>query len=615
MFANKLILSQAACLVLLAVSVCARGADNAVEAPLPAAKSFGAVGEAGMVVVADEKAVAQAVLEAGAAANLTGAAAFLQGKKILTVTLGEALRTAYDKNLQIRYGRKTYDIADADLAGTKSTFMPVLDFSLSESYTDTYTRKEWIVRKRYSSEKLQSDFDNFEGAFNDVTYTRIVIDNQIVITPEGYSGVGAAASGINPFVVEGGWDYASYHTTTKYDNFGASLSQQIPWGSFLGLGFSTGYRKPQIPDDFWQRCWVANVSANLTVPLPWCKDFGPFGATDVMPKLAEITKDSAYWQWRSGVNSNLLETSSAYWETVRALHRLHATSANRRNVATIAAKTAELVGRRTTAYGKAQVDAELARVKLLEEQAWAAFLIASNRLAAALDAGGDTVFVPSGYDALLREKATVDSVSSLAKALEFNPDLMLVKEGEKYSQTWYKHNINQARPDLKLMTSLSYSQNPYPFGYAKFKDAMGALFDPDTESAYVGLQFEVPWGNNVANERERQAKDGYEQAKNAVKLQKNAVRRNVNDALAGVYSARSRVDVATTSRQLAALALENAQKLMEAASRVTEFEIIEKNNDVLQADYELIDALIVEKKAVEQLRAAEGSLAGGFMEK
>jgi len=90
--------------------------------------------------------------------------------------------------------------------------------------------------------------------------------------------------------------------------------------------------------------------------------------------------------------------------------------------------------KRATSYGMYQVDAELARVRAVEENAWNSFIIASNTLTDLLDYEKDTILLPVGYSAGLKKHLPFDPREALAIGMKNRPELRISKIDLKYKK-------------------------------------------------------------------------------------------------------------------------------------------------------------------------------------
>jgi outer membrane protein TolC len=202
-----------------------------------------------------------------------------------------------------------------------------------------------------------------------------------------------------------------------------------------------------------------------------------------------------------------------------------------------------------------------------------------------------------------------------------NPDLRVAKADLDTAAVNLKYAHNQVRPDLKLNSGVTWTQNALPFGYGHFYTALDNLFRADTRNGFVSLNYRVPWGNRPAEDALNLAEEQYKQSGKSMSSVATTVSRNVNDAVAGVLSAREQAAIAWKNVQRAEEALRLVKELWEqgrvpdagqAVKNSPTFTLLLKNNELLSAKLRYIQAQIGLKQAEGQLLAAQGLIAARF---
>src|SRR4029078_12213629 len=111
------------------------------------------------------------------------------------------------------------------------------------------------------------------------------------------------------------------------------------------------------------------------------KNFGPYAPQDVSIKLAKLTQKQSMWDLKSTINSTLLIADLRYLSLVNAVKNLEAVMNNRKTIESLQKLTAEMLEKqRTTQFGKDQIDSELLRVRVTEEEAWNNYIVTSDNL-------------------------------------------------------------------------------------------------------------------------------------------------------------------------------------------------------------------------------------------
>ncbi|MCW8133337.1 MAG: TolC family protein [Planctomycetota bacterium] len=566
----------------------------------------------GQTISADEKSSYDLVANALNAANKSGSQEYLTGKKIVDFTLEEAAARTLVKNLSIKFNEQSLEQSKHLLKATEGLYDPIVGWSMGVTISQAFTRKKFINRNRFDGDLLTEQFRIFQEAFEAGTSTG-TIQPQIIIDGVNVSGL-TGPPPIRPF---GAFDFASFRSRFLSDFYSASVSQQIPWGATVSLVVRTQHDKPLLPEDPKNRPWTTDWSLNLTVPIPYTKDWGPYGSTDAQIKLAKKAKERAYWQLQSSINTTVLDVTNGYWELVRAVRRLEEATKTRINLEQVTEGVQKMIqAGRAVAFEKNQVDSELARVRVVEEDAWAAYLLASNNLRNLLDYDNDVIILPVRYSSRLNMEFPHKPSEALTQAMEQNPDLKVSQTDVESATIGVKFAKNQSRPDVKLVASVNYDQKEAVFGYRDTAKSLGHIMRPDSKNNFVGIEVNIPWGNKPALARLDIAEQTYLEAeKNAAKTL-NVVERSVDDSLSSLNSSRKRVNLARANRDTADKVYKTVTDLWDKGrvpslaenKSYPAFELLRKNNDLLTANFGLIDAMIDYKKSEASFLSALGTL-------
>ncbi len=555
-------------------------------------------------------ATAGAILRSAVSGSRTiGAATLLKDKKMVDIDLGDVNTNTSQRNLAIKIAEESQVQAKSNTLSVRSAFRPVFGAAVTYTNTDTYPRREYIVRDRFDGQKLEEQFMAFEEAFE----SEKVVDPVIgIITIDG-ERVESAGSAIYPFTVKGDWDQASWRTQNDSWSIALGMNQYIPWGSSLGITMTSTHKNPENPEGinyglFHHANWSASLAASLSVPLPFGKGFGPYAANDWSLRDSEMYEEQARENTRSVKNSNLAAAQIAYWNLVGAAERLRITRISRMLTEKLVTQVRKLVeAERATPYSLSQIKAQLEQTRYAEELAYQNYVVSTNNLKQILNIPEQVIFVPKNYKQALEKSMDVNVEQALQQALDNNPTLNASRIALKRKQHEYKYSRNQARPDFYLYGMLSFSQDTSEFGYSTLTDALDNIIPGDKEDHYVGIAFSIPWGNNPARARLEQTREDLRITSDNFERTQNQVQEQTKNALAALLSARGQVKAAARRRDLADEALRGAQKLA-AAGRITQFETIGKINDALNADLAWIDAVVSRKIAEVQLLSAQGLL-------
>jgi len=426
------------------------------------------------------------------------------------------------------------------------------------------------------------------------------------------------------------FNYSVASTKTPEDKSGTlsfSIFQQLPWGPQLEIT-TTPVIHSQAYDQFgntFQRPWYSTVSGSIFLPLPGTKNFGPYAPQDANIKVFEQERQGALWDFKGVINSILREADARYLALVNTVMNVNAAISNRRSVEELAAQTAQLFGvNRTTQFGKDQVDSELLRVKQAEEAAWNAYVAASDSLVELLNMEAGTLLVPVAYSKGLNDRMAYEGANAAAVGLENRPELKSATVAVNIARITMKFRKQQDRPDVSLTGSVTLSQTQFAngqgfrgtggIGYETIEESLVNVFRRDVQDESYSAAYQRSLFHRGEHARIAEAEAGLEISKLGLRATENLVKNQVNDAVALLDAARAAVEAAKAH-------LDNAKKAydmtleLQKAGRITEFEVISKNQDLYSAEYALNLVLTQYKQAETQLLFAQGVLAARYPER
>jgi outer membrane protein TolC len=570
----------------------------------------------------------------------SGANLQVKRKKIRILSLRDAAMMALRKNLNIKLGRENADRIRHAIQEAEAVFDPVFKVSAGYDQLQKYSRSRFgIINLR----RLNS------GPFTGLDLTT---DNNPLPTPgPGVIILPALASKSTPQI-----DSIAFYWTvlgnsfstlkpgycdvqqgllcarnvpasqsdpngpTKTWNLDLEVDQQLPWGPSFSISTVTTDKNHYYDSlgHSYDRDWATSLLLNVNIPVPGGKDFGPNAPADVAIKLSKKAAERADWDLRSVINATLVNTNTSYWELVRALENLVIVAQNRGLMEKQQERTDRFYSKGlTTAYGKAQVDAEVARLKTIEEAAKVNVVTASNNLSVQLVQSGEAanpyLFLPRDFAPLLQKLLVVDKGNAVADGLKNRPDLAAEKVSKQASEISLAYAKHQLKPDLNVNASLGLQQDASTVGYRDFFDSMSALGStPDSATQSVTATYNRPWGNRSLKAAYTIAQKSDENQGLTVRSLENDIVQQVNDALATVLGARARIDLAEKNVEFAQAAYDKLAKRRDTGGDVRELELITKSQDLLTAKSTRINALIDNKVAESQLLAAEGIIASTY---
>ncbi|MGH8644893.1 MAG: TolC family protein [Gammaproteobacteria bacterium] len=542
---------------------------------------------------------------------------------------------ALGKNLQIQASQEDKTVATEFLRENQAVFDPLLNLSGGYRRVDTYERSDTITRERSSGATFvpvditPSDVDPTtdeegnpvtpEDAFG--TLICVTVDEALVNAEQ--CSLQTQSSTLREFASFSGnpteaWDFS----------FGAA--QLFPWGSSLEAQFQSTHRikdffnldpfgllEPlSLEDPIGQGSrfpWTTSFLAAFTTPLPFSRNFGPYGFfPNVGVMVAERRDRQADWSVAASVNSVLRDVDGAYWEIVRNIKQLQINVEQRKVLESLAEHARVLFeAGALTRYDKAQVDADLEDFKNGEQIAWNNYVAASNTLVDLLDYERGTVFLPVQYSAELEEPVTVDPAAAFTTAMKHRPEIKLSQLDIEARDIEFKHRKIQTLPDLSLSAGVFLNQSDAVLGYEDWTDSFGNVFDPDQENFFVSVNFRIPLGNRAVKSALSQARIRRDQATDESRRTINEVIQELNTVIAAIYSTEATIAQRKINLELAQLAYDKASGLIEQGL-ITSFELLRKLNDLFTARSAYINTLVDHKKTWAQLLAAEGVLATRF---
>ena len=593
-----------------------------------------------------EESIAERVLAAMETGG-RGARGYLYGKRPVTLTVDDTRQQVAQRNPFILAQRQAMVSAQMRRLQSQAAFDPLLNFAAAYTRTDFFERSDVIIRQRPTAFIAEGTTADGTGNVADQVGIPSTAGGQTVgeesqpipVTDSFGNLVCVSVDGVlvNPeqcalrTELRGGREIASLDSNPlEAWTLNAGAEKLFPWGTRFSVELQSSRRiknffplddfgifRPLSSDDPIGRGssfpWTTAFSAAVDTALPFSKDFGPYGsAANVGVLLSKVGEQQADWALAAAINSTMLAVDDAYWELVRSLLQLEITQ-NQLEVLTARASSAAKLyeARQITTYDRAQIDVELANTESQQQLIWAALVRSSNRLAELLDYPEEVMLLPQRYVPALQHVVAVDERMAVATARSARPELMVTRLGLESSRILFKNSQAQTRPDLFLSLRVALSQDDRVLGYETFEDSLSNAFSPDLSDYFVGLSFRVPLGNRELRSRQAQARLQRDQARDAAQQTELVVIQEVATATAAINSTRVQIAASEAAMQHTELAYDKARVLREQ-SLITEFELLQKLNDLLFSRARYIDALVEHRKTEAQLLAAEGMLAAQY---
>jgi outer membrane protein len=353
----------------------------------------------------------------------------------------------------------------------------------------------------------------------------------------------------------------------------------------------------------------------LTLTHPLLRNFG-LGINGLRIKVARNNLQISKYQLRVVVTNLIVDVQQTYWDLVLGAKDL----ATRRRALEVAQhlqkRTTELVaGGRLPALATLQAKTAVLEREIELVAGENAFNDAQARLKALLNL--DKVSAPAEYtlvptDSPPVEPKTVSAEDGLKSALERRPELFQARLDQENRVLGVKFAKNQRLPELSVIGSIGLSglsgtptPNPLttiPVGgeppmnlplngqspeslEGGYGDALGKLFTGDFISYKVGLNVQIPLGNQLARSELAKARLEEEKSKLTLQTLEQKITLEVEVVARGINSRLKAIEGARSLRQLVERKLDMAQEGLElGVASVTDVIEAQKNLSLAQRD-------------------------------
>lgn len=573
----------------------------------------------------------------GASADQLGARARTRNLPLREVSADVIARAVLNNNLDVLSVIESHTAARARVDQRAAVFDPTIFTSSSYTHADTRGRFETIGRMRNTDPYAESQkTSDAEGDFLDDGANSGICS----VTVDGEGTVNLES---NVSELENGETQTSncftnpvYSEETEFASGGGRARQTLvntvgagvrfPFGGQASVSVSSTWRKkfsfqapaltvqldPHDPFGWGEegRFWTTSANASLTMPLPYAKGFGREGdPNSVNLRFARAAQERTSWNAKATRNGALNQAMSTYWDMVQAAEAARLLGRSRAAIAArLAAQRRLYDSGLNTQYDVLQIEVELANLSGREELAWDQFLTAGRRLQTLMNAPRGEILIPAPLDDYLDAPLDLRLRADVyERAVATHPDVRLSDLDYEVSRANLRFRHNQAQPDVTFTATASLSQNDSAFGYTDPFKSFAALMKPDGANLFFGLRYKIPLGNvpgeaalSRARVEERQAFDRRQKARQTVASA-------VDDAIASLMASQSQLARADADRALARQAYQRAADMRDQWL-VSEFEVLNRFNDTLNADASWAQARVAVRRAQTRLLSAQGLL-------
>lgn len=552
-----------------------------------------------------------------------GAQPILAGRNVAPLTYREAMQLALRRNLGLQFQKQVSAETEAVALAVRAAFDPVTSMGASYFRGTTRDRPELITRIR----RPEVDFDAFQKAFERALQNGTATPGQQIstcnLTVDGQPVSGIADNNPSCAPTEtSAIEFASFRGPRPNESYSffAQGGKLLDYGGSLSLAFQSSYRPRLSPfvsvsaTDFTfiaqDIAYTSSLSLGFATPLPFGRNYGPYGtqqATDL--KLAQLRVARTGFDYGAATEATLLAADNAYWDLVGSLRVLQIALEQKaileqlRKRAQSSYKLGEL-----NEYSMNQIDARLANTLGREALAWNGLASASEALSNLLDGDVQDLLLPVAYQESLGHAPSLDLNAAMRNAMERNAEVKRSETLLEESRVTLNHRLDDVKPDVLLSASINFGQSNSVFGYSNLGSSLSNIFNPDVRTAVLGVTVRIPIGNEALKAALGQARVSVMQARDQLTQTRNQAVQQLTASVDALQSAQKQIEISRVNMNLAENAFQAATR-RRALNLVTEFMLLEIQNDLLQAQLSHAEALVQYRKNVARYLAAQNLLA------
>lgn len=534
----------------------------------------------------------------------------IQGRQAVTMSGRQAVMSGLEKNLTLQKGKLDDDIAAAVLEQARAVFDPVLVLSLGFDRTQVNTRIENAPRFQ-SATTVNDDGDNvlaIDEAFDPrapvVVFSEArdagFVDSRILASQEPITGADEELT------------------------LGAGVEQALPWGGTLQINYSainndtffinnpqlfSGNANPSlnlIGFGSYKRPWVSQLVAGMTMPIPGTRGYGVHSDQTLNRNRAILGRESSANDTLALVNQTLLDVDNAWWNLVESALIVQVVRESRLAAEAFFDTTDRLFkARSANNYDLSQAELSLSTSRQREQQAWSAYVSASDALSNLLDKDAGDLIIPEGFGESLGLLET--SPESADDAISNHPDYLSQNARAEVARLNSEAGQQGTRPDLSLDAELQMRQSNQVFGYESLGDSLGSVFDPDVTTIKLGVTYSRPLGNRGAEAASQEADAGYRQSRLNLQATSFELQNRLRSAEARLEGALLNAGYLAEASRLAEESYEKALS-QQRNRQVREYELAGQHAQLLNARLSFISSLVAVKTARTALLDAQGIL-------
>jgi len=406
---------------------------------------------------------------------------------------------------------------------------------------------------------------------------------------------------------------------SRNTNFGLGFEGLLPSGTLWQANLGSRRFETNSTFFFLSPNWTSDLTFGITQPL--LRGFGTLVNRSGIV-VAQNSRDQTAEAFEILVVDTLRQVESSYWDLVAARRAVLVSEQSLALAGQLLAETQERVNVGTSAP-----------IDLVQSEAGVAtrrqVLITARNIASNAE---DALKAVLGFDEPREWMRTIDTIEAyefnpflpdLEKAIETaiksRPDMRQARLQLELLEHYTKVAKNDIMPSLDLTAGYGWSgvggkgtfENPengetitIDTGYP---DSMSQITDFDFPQWRLGLQFGIPLGNNEAQGRLAERRFYYQRGQVQMTALKQNIISQVRFAVRAIEDGAASVEAAVASQELAARNLE-AEHTKFDNGLSTNFQVLQIQEDLAEAELELIRAHLNYRKANIEYRVSTGTL-------
>ena len=571
--------------------------------------------------------------------------------EIREIGLRDAVMAALQRNLDIKRSGLSKSVVERALTEAEAVFDPVFTVSASGSMSRDFDRVERPMQwkpatqeyKRGQQIKTSESIENVFLCGDMIDILEQPEDMQVrfltgrLVTPDANGECHVRVLPATAPVALVSFDkqrVAGYYPVHKQASIKSStgqdesytgaggVSQRLPWGGSIDVSIASTYHDTYYtnnPNDpltrsygSYKRPWTSRASLSTGHALPYTKNFGDGDDSRLAIDVARINLNIADFAVRGIVNQTLQTVDELYWSLVGAVHRLNAAAGS----VALAEETSRRMQKKmelglATESNRAQVEAQLARLRATQQQLFGDYVTASETLREALNEQDEVLILPVGYSAALDNPP--EAPAGPANVLD-SPDYLRAETAVRIAMRVRDTRVAQTRPDLSISSGVQLGQSNAVFGYSSISESVRNLISYDTASASIGILYRRPVLNRAAKAAVTIAESEIARQTLLLHQVETQIRGEYEAARIQMVSARQRIEDSRKRLEIVRGLYERAVRL-EAGGVVTAYETIGRLGTLLDAQLNHVQARIDVQTAQTRLLAAVGALADRYGER